>query len=224
MKKALSLILAIVLCLGLCLSLSACGRFNKAKKEELLATAERFPSSEIYACVNKNLVLAKETYVGKVYRRADIVRKITEDGCYVAVGLFVPLEKEVILDLKLNQCIEIVFKIDDVVVTKDEQNGTTSTDIISDEVYYVGSTTKIPATVVYVTTSSALVKLQTDYTGYGCKFSVDLTEEQVNAYSQGDTVFVEGNLLKLGTVEFYNHKGSSLNIWYTMENAVLTHE
>ena len=232
MKKALSLIFALALCLSLC----ACGGGNedntdtkesmettesKLTKEELLATAVRFPAGKFYdTCYNDNFILAKETYVGKTYRRAAIVKEITEEGCY-AGGIFIPLEKEIILGLKLNECIEIVFKIDDLVMGKDAE-GYDSVEIISDEVYYVGNTSKIPAKVMYVATNGALVTLLEDYDGYACKFVVDLTKEQAEAYSEGDTVFVEGTLVKLGTYETYNYNGAMIQVWYEMKNAVIT--
>ena len=217
MKKALSLILALALCLSLC----ACGSNSKLTKEELLADAVRFPAGTFYdTCYNENFVLAKETYVGKIYRRAAIVKEITEEGCY-AGGIFVPLDKEIILDLKLNECIEIVFKIDDLVMEGTEQ-GSRSVEIISDEVYYVGNTSKLPAKVMYVATNGALVTLGADYDGYACKFSVDLTKEQSESYSEGDLIFLEGTLVYLGSSKNYVHNGQMIDVWYEMKNAIIT--
>ena len=223
MKKALSLLLALVMCLSLC----ACGgngntaNESKLTKDELLASAVRFPAGKFYdTCYNENFILAKETYVGKIYRRAAIVKEITEEGCY-AGGIFVPLDKEIILDLKLNECIEIVFKIDDLVMEGTEQ-GSRSVEIISDEVYYVGNTSKLPAKVMYVATNGALVTLGADYDGYACKFSVDLSKEQAESYSEGDLIFVEGKLVYLGSSEQYIHNGQMVSVWYEMKNAIIT--
>ena len=223
MKKALSLLLALVMCLSLC----ACGgngntaNESKLTKDELLASAVRFPAGKFYdTCYNENFILAKETYVGKIYRRAAIVKEITEEGCY-AGGIFVPLDKEIILDLKLNECIEIVFKIDDLVMEGTEQ-GSRSVEIISDEVYYVGNTSKLPAKVMYVATNGALVTLGADYDGYACKFSVDLTKEQSESYSEGDLIFLEGTLVYLGSSKNYVHNGQMIDVWYEMKNAIIT--
>lgn len=223
MKKTLSLLLVLVMCLSLC----ACGgngntaNESKLTKDELLASAVRFPAGKFQnACYNENFVLAKETYVGKIYRRVAIVKEITEEGCY-AGGMFVPLEKEIILGLKLNECIEIVFKIDDLVMEKDE-DGHSSVKIISDEVYYVGNTIKLPAKVMYVATNGALVTLEPGEGGYACKFSVDLSKEQAESYSEGDLIFVEGKLIYLGSSKQYIHNGQMINVYYEIKNAIIT--
>ena len=97
MKKVLSLILALMLCLSLC----ACGgeaeneipeeteqETESPKEENIAEIASVADFRMIYNECKENIVAAKDDYVGKPYRFAGIVKKITEDSITVAPKSF----------------------------------------------------------------------------------------------------------------------------------------
>ena len=106
MKKAISLMLAIVLCLGL----YACGGKNskspQMSKEDMLAAAEVVTPSQITSDVNSNIAKAKQLYCEKVLEVTGRVASVKED--YVEVGVdstttgtvidvYLPMEELVLL-------------------------------------------------------------------------------------------------------------------------------
>ena len=87
MKKALSLILALVLGLSLC----ACGGETSEEKELtetqnnlLTKAAPEVNFKTIYEKCKENIVAAKNDYVGKGYQFAGIVKNIEEDSITLA--------------------------------------------------------------------------------------------------------------------------------------------
>ena len=97
MKKTLSLILALMLCLSLC----ACGgkaeneipketeQENEVPKEEKIAEIASVADFRmIYNECKENIVAAKDDYVGKAYKFAGIVKSINEESITVAPKTF----------------------------------------------------------------------------------------------------------------------------------------
>jgi len=226
MKRALSLILALILCLSLC----ACGGGvrdieGKMTKEEMLAAAQSFDTNKFNDDCNNNIVQAKEKYIGNIYRRTVLVTEIQEDGCY-AGNMFVPLDKEDIVKLTVGKSIDIVFKIGDIEHKVEEEDSggygiitTTSNIITPEQVYYIGDISKLKAEVIWMHRDDAFVYIQ----GIGyCTFDVDLTLEEAEKYSEGDTVYVEGTVHKKAESEMFSHNGYVRYVYYEIPNAVLT--
>ena len=81
MKKTLSIILALVLCLSLC----ACGGEPTETQNNLLTKgAPEANFKTIYEKCNENIVATKNDYVGKGYQFAGIVKNIAEDSITLA--------------------------------------------------------------------------------------------------------------------------------------------
>ncbi len=134
MKKVISLILALVLCLSLC----ACGgngtSNNTMSKEDMLAAAEVVTPSQITQDTNSNIAKAKQLYCGKVLEVTGRVASVKEN--YVEVGVdskangtvidvYLPIEELVLL--ASGQKITIVGK------TNEEFNEITSSDVMGFE-------------------------------------------------------------------------------------------
>ena len=134
MKRVLSLLLALVMCLSLC----ACGGGNDTpettvpettvpepmvlSKDEMLAAAEVVTLSQIEIDINSNILKAKQLYCDKVLKVTGIVVSVQED--YVEVGIDtsvdgvvidVHLPIEELLLLEKRQAVTIVGTTNDVV-------------------------------------------------------------------------------------------------------------
>ncbi len=137
MKKALSLILALVMCLSMC----ACGGDNSKgntsnkpetttmSKEDMLAVAEVVSPVQIEKDSNSNIAKAKQLYCGKVLEVTGVVASVKEN--YVEVGVdtsiagtvidvYLPIEELLLLESR--QKITIVGKTSEVI------NETTTSD------------------------------------------------------------------------------------------------
>ena len=80
MKKAVSLILALMLLLSLC----ACGAeggsgTSQMSKEDMLSSAESVDMKDFTDAVDNNIVSAKQLYCGKVLEVTGVVGEIKED-------------------------------------------------------------------------------------------------------------------------------------------------
>ena len=113
MKKALSLILALVLCLSLC----ACGKSTAITKEGMLESAETTDLNTITTVTNDNLAKATQKYCNKTLKvtgfiidiEADHIR-LACDAIYGRPGMDVYLPSEEIAELSQNQLITVVGK------------------------------------------------------------------------------------------------------------------
>ncbi len=119
MKKFIALLLAAVMCL----SLVACGKSEAAKtKEEMLAIAEEYRSSDIQNDSIENIVKAKQKYCNKTLLLSGMVRNIEEDHIELA-----PIYSS-------NYIIDVYLSIDDLVLLEQGQSvtvvGTTIDEII----------------------------------------------------------------------------------------------
>ena len=126
MKKAISLLLALVLCLSLCAcdggenntpnapeTTDATVQDTTARKNELLQTAEPFVYRDYYEDVWGNIVKAENTYKGKVFLMNAHVEEITES--YVVInGIVVYLSTEEIMQMNTYDYAEVVGVIDEV--------------------------------------------------------------------------------------------------------------
>ena len=80
MKKAVSLILALMLLLSLC----ACGAeggsdTSQMSKEDMLSSAESVDMKDFTDAVDNNIVSAKQLYCGKILEVTGVVGEIKED-------------------------------------------------------------------------------------------------------------------------------------------------
>lgn len=126
MKKAMSIILALVLCLSLCACGSNDGKSNtnnnlEMSKEDMLATAEVVTPSQITQDTKSNIAKAKQLYCGKILEVTGVVAAVKED--YVEIGvdtsvagavIDVYLPAEELLLLESRQKVTIVGKTNDV--------------------------------------------------------------------------------------------------------------
>lgn len=132
MKKLLSLILALVMCLSLCACGSDKGKDNTnntgknpeattMSKEDMLAAAEVVTPSQITQDTNSNIAKAKQLYCGKVLEVTGVVAAVKEN--YVEIGvdtsvagavIDVYLPTEELLLLESRQKVTIVGKTNDV--------------------------------------------------------------------------------------------------------------
>lgn len=132
MKKVVSLILALVMCLSLCACGSDEGKDNTnntgknpeattMSKEDMLAAAEVVTPSQITQDTNSNIAKAKQLYCGKVLEVTGVVAAVKEN--YVEIGvdtsvagavIDVYLPTEELLLLESRQKVTIVGKTNDV--------------------------------------------------------------------------------------------------------------
>ena len=129
MKKALSLLLALVLCLSLCACGGADEKNNTNKnpetttmsKEDMLAAAEVVTPSQITQDTKSNIAKAKQLYCGKILEITGVVAAVKEN--YVEIGvdtsvagavIDVYLPAEELLLLESRQKVTIVGKTNDV--------------------------------------------------------------------------------------------------------------
>lgn len=213
MKKTISLLLALVLCLSVC----ACGgEDNKENnrsvptQEELLASVETFNLTKFREDCNDNLLRAKDTYIGKVYKISGFVSEIKEDCCVFDSDIVVPLSKDVLMSLSIGDCISVVGRVSD--VTHEEETfqvglgtNTMIRNILTmDVAYYLGDTNVFRAEVVYMATNGGLVMLLDDFQGRYCGIVVSLTQDEVNQFKRGDIVQIEGRIIKSSEGQHYN--------------------
>lgn len=109
MKKLISILLALIICISLC----ACG--SSMTKEEMFSQAEEINPSDIISTLEENLVKGKETYDGKVVKFTDFLVSDIEDWGFESyykvnytLTTSVYLSKEDILNLKTNDCVTVV--------------------------------------------------------------------------------------------------------------------
>lgn len=118
-KRILSLLLVVAMCLGLC----ACGD-KTPTKEELLAVAEEFSANDIQNDSIQNIVSAKQKYCNKTLLLSGTVRSIQED--YI----------ELSASYGSNYMIDVYLSLDELVLLEQGQKitvvGTTTDEIIDD--------------------------------------------------------------------------------------------
>ena len=148
MKKALSLILAIVLCCGLC----ACGSNNQItaettesaveSKDSLLAKAEELDVYTFGKAREENIVNAEAKYEGKTILLTGYITKIDKEGITLRSkrtdDFRVNLAPEDITKVYVNQFIDIVGILTQV-----------DGEIIVDNAYFVNDIYTISGTVVF---------------------------------------------------------------------------
>lgn len=133
MKKALSLLLALVLCLSLC----ACGGNESTDipadtnstadavmtKEEMLENAQNLNYFDFEKNVTENMVRAEEMYVGNIFKMAGFVTEINDNGCvlsclntsnYLSGYIHVPLTRKELMNLNVNERIVVVGEISEI--------------------------------------------------------------------------------------------------------------
>jgi len=126
MKKAIALILAVVLSFSLCGCVNCCA--EGIEGDSRFNNPNVFPLPEFYKTFQANKVNAVDEYVGKVYKFEAYVKEIEMDHivaccvpCFVPgffsvdvppIYVYVPMEKEVIKRLSINQVINIFGEID----------------------------------------------------------------------------------------------------------------
>lgn len=148
MKKALSLILALVMCLSLC----ACGGENQTTtettepavetKDSLLAKAEKLDVYAFGKAMDENIVNAEAEYKGKTILLTGYITEIDKEGITLrskrADDFRVNLAPEDIKKVYVNQFIDIVGVLTQV-----------DGELIVDNAYFVTDTYTISGTVVF---------------------------------------------------------------------------
>lgn len=150
MRKALSLILVLALCLGMC----ACGSNNQItaettepaveSKDDLLARAEKIDVYTFSKARKENIVNAEAKYEGKTILVTGYIKNIDKEGVVLCCGTWgdtnfrVNLAPEDIAKVYVNQYIDIVGILTQV-----------DGDIIVENAYFVNDTYAISGTVVF---------------------------------------------------------------------------
>ena len=212
MKKGLSLLLALVMCLSLC----ACGEKTNngisipkgMTKEEMLNNAKTFDVAEWKSDMEKNQMAAQEKYEGNVYTISAFVEKVENNKCTLAffidpnVGastyyVIAPFDKETLLTLNVGERINLVGEIKSV---QDQR-------IVLDSAYYLDNFTELTIEICSILYSSASDKLPW-YCTADIRGSVDdMRSPYCNVYldgevladlNEGDKVTVRGILSILG--------------------------
>ncbi len=126
MKRTLSIILALLMCLSLCACGSDNGKSNtnnnpEMSKEDMLAAAEVVTPSQITQDTKSNIAKAKQLYCGKILEVTGVVAAVKEN--YVEIGvdtsvagavIDVYLPTEELLLLESRQKVTIVGRTNDV--------------------------------------------------------------------------------------------------------------
>ncbi len=116
MKKVISLIMALVLCLPLC----ACSARNKMTKEEMLSAARDFDYAAFSKSIEENKLRAEEAYVGNIYKIDGFIKTINKNSCTLSflssIGTLegdvtVPLSRDELKKLNVNERITVVGDI-----------------------------------------------------------------------------------------------------------------
>jgi len=230
MKKALSLILALVMCLSLC----ACGSEDKKDnvkstptQEELMASIETFNLTKFRKDCTDNLLRAKETYIGKVYKISGFIAEIKEDCCVFDSSVVVPLSKDTITRLSVGDCITVVGRVGDVAHEEETQQsglGTSTTihNILTmDVAYYLGEAKTFTAKVIYLATNGGLVMLLDDFANRYCEINISLTQEEVNQFKYGDIISIKGTMVKNSNSKDYNFAGERYHAYLSIYGATI---
>ena len=125
MKKAVSLILALMLPLSLCACGAECGSgTSQMSKKDMLSSAESVDMKDFTDVVDNNIVSAKQLYCGKVLEVTGVVGEIKEDhialvyeSTYSGKIIDVYLSTEELAFLQLFQKIVVVGLTEDTVKT-----------------------------------------------------------------------------------------------------------
>ncbi len=112
MKKIIALILAIIMCL----SLTACG--SKMSKEEMLEVAVEIGNYRKE--LNENQLRAQEKYVGNIYLITGYVSDLTPESIKID-GFTITLSEEDIIKLENKQKVTIVGKVDSLEIVENEE-------------------------------------------------------------------------------------------------------
>ena len=188
MKKALSLILALVLCL----SLYACGeKESKPTKEQLLASAVDINTITFFDDCTSNLERAKEKHKGQIYKFSVVVQEINEDSITAGYLVF-PLDRETLLTLSVDDCIEVVGRVSDIVVVETPYR---TYKMVFDLAYYLGEHDNFSVTVRETVSGEGYIlvglkKVQ----GTNGLAKVYLDKETINSLADGDELQLEGKL------------------------------
>ena len=150
MKRALSLILVLVLCF----TLGACGSNNQItaetteptveSKDDLLARAEKIDVYDLHMALQENIVNAEAEYKGKTLLLTGYITKLDKEGVTLRCGTWgtenfrVKLAPEDITKVYVNQFIDIVGILTQV------DGG-----LVVDNAYYINDIYTISGTVVF---------------------------------------------------------------------------
>lgn len=224
MKKLLCLFLALVLCLSLC----ACGSDKAMTKEEMLECAKDFDFSKFTASAKENKINAEETYVGNIYKISGFVHTIDNSSCTLRTlssygdltgYIYVPLSRDELKTLKVNERISVVGEIDKVTSSDTVKLGSS---------YYVGNTFEATvdiSSIVYASASDKLPKYTTAfYKGFvdACVAplcNIYLEGEDLAKLNKDDTITVSGRMVIYEHNEQHIHHGSK--VIFKIEDAEL---
>lgn len=200
MKKALSLLLAFVLCLPLC----ACGDNNgnsteeKLSQEDMLVVAQTLDASQYLKDYRANPLRAKENYVGKVYRLSGVVSEINDDYCEISYAfrsvtylrIDVYFDKETLMNLTVDEGISFIGEVSDLVEISQRFGK-----LIMKDAYYISDKSVLKAKIIdNITTSVCVELLDSEFRGSYAYMDFLSTDTQASKYQTGDIVYIEGVL------------------------------
>lgn len=221
MKKTLSLILALVLCLSLC----ACGGGKTSDVAKNASNADFYKIYDvaknalnadfhkIYKDCQNNITAAKDKYVGNTYKFAGIVKGIDEDSVSIAPIKFptgfstwyqveVFMSKDDIKKVSTNQIVNVAGEISDISNNANVQmkNGV----LIDDVIEFEGEVTNFILNESY-TKHLMVIEAKNaaqDYTGmykkitYHCEVCAADEFENIDEANINGVIFTKGNRVK----------------------------
>ena len=229
MKRATSLLLAIVLCLSLC----ACGGGNgnvaegKLSKEELLSSAKVFNRNTYMDDCRANLLRAEEKYVGKIFKLTGVVKEINVDSCVLYNDVIVPLDKDTLKKLTVDKSICIVGRVGEIKheeITMQAGLGTATTHyyyLVMDQAYYLGDISEFSGTVCAIHRNGAVLKFDDEFGAVYCEIYTKFTDEQLARISDGDSIRISGTITRVPTNDTWLIHGKTITIYYNIYNTTL---
>lgn len=144
MKKTLSLLLVLVICLGLFACKSENQKSSVESKDSLLAKAEKIDVYDLHMALQENIVNAEAEYKGKTVLLTGYITNLDKEGINLYCGTWgsenfrVNLAPEDITKVYVDQFIDVVGVLTQV------DGG-----LVVDNAYYVNDTYTISGTVVF---------------------------------------------------------------------------
>lgn len=236
MKKALSLLLALVMCLSLC----ACSSDAQPQdnggltKETMMSEAKMFNITEFRDTYAENALRAEEAYVGHTYMFTAFVDEVSTENCILKFYndankvskntefINAPLSKDELRNLNAGERIQIVGSI--------EKIGPYG--VILNQAYYIDNVSSYQASVlslVYASVSDkapaySVVSLSNSIDGNIAQYClVYFNGDNITQIKEGDEITIKGTLSRVNTnpLEGGCYKHYEKYVGLKMEDATL---
>ena len=231
MNKILCLLLAFVLCLGLC----ACGENSegnqahetKPSQNEMLNAATAFDRNAFDAACNTDFANAEETYVGKIFKLTGVVKEIVENGCILHNNVLINLDSNSIAKLSVDKGVSIVGKVSELRYKKSIQHeGSESVTVqdnflIIEQAYYLSDVSQVTGEVCAIEKDSAVLRLGGDFGSVYCQVYADFTAPQFSQVKAGDSLSFSGTITRVSNGDTWQPQGSPICVEYRIHNATL---